>query len=142
MKTYSTKKSDIKRQWHLLDAQDQVLGRFATQIAVLLQGKNKPYFTPHLDCGDYVVVTNTNQIKVTGRKSQQKTYYRHSNYPGGLKSITFDKQLKKDSRKIIIWAVKNMLPKNKLRQPRLLRLKAFKNDQHIYQDKFKTHAKS
>ncbi len=142
MKTYSTKKSDIKRQWHLFDAQDQVLGRFATQIAILLQGKNKPYFTPHLDCGDYVVITNSNEIKVTGRKSQQKTYYRHSNYPGGLKSITFDKQLKKDSRKIIVWAVKSMLPKNKLRQPRLLRLKVFKNDQHIYQDKFKTHAKS
>lgn len=142
MKTYSTKKSDIKRQWHLIDAQEKVLGRLSTQIAQLLIGKHKPYFTSHLDCGDYVVVVNSDQVKVTGRKAQQKTYYRHSNYPSGLKSITFDKQLQKDSRKIIEWAVKNMLPKNKLRSPRLRRLKVFKLDHHIYQDKFKAHAKS
>lgn len=142
MKTYSTKKSDIKRQWHLIDVQGKVLGRLSTQIAQLLIGKHKPYFTSHLDCGDYVVVVNSDQVKVTGRKAQQKTYYRHSNYPGGLKSITFDKQLQKDSRKIIEWAVKNMLPKNKLRSPRLRRLKVFKLDNHIYQDKFKAHAKS
>jgi len=142
MKTYSTKKSDIKRQWHLIDVQGKILGRLSTQIAQLLIGKHKPYFTSHLDCGDYVVVVNSDQVKVTGRKAQQKTYYRHSNYPSGLKSITFDKQLQKDSRKIIEWAVKNMLPKNKLRSPRLRRLKVFKLDRHIYQDKFKAHAKS
>ncbi len=142
MKTYSTKKSDIKRQWHLIDVQGKILGRLSTQIAQLLIGKHKPYFTSHIDCGDYVVVVNSDQVKVTGRKAQQKTYYRHSNYPSGLKSITFDKQLQKDSRKIIEWAVKNMLPKNKLRSPRLRRLKVFKLDNHIYQDKFKAHAKS
>jgi len=140
IRTYSTKAKDIKRDWHLFDAQDKILGRFSTQVAQLLIGKTKPYFTPHLDCGDYVVVINSDHIKVTGRKAQQKTYYHHSNYPGGLKSITFEKQLQKDSRKIIQLAVKNMLPKNKLRSPRLKRLKVFKADNHIYQDKFKKHA--
>jgi large subunit ribosomal protein L13 len=141
MRTYSTKPSDIKRGWHLLDAHNQILGRLSTKIAQLLQGKTKPYFTPHLDCGDYVVVINSDMVKLTGRKSQTKTYYRHSGFPGGLKAITFNQQLEKDSRKLIEWAVKNMLPKNKLRDPRLRRLKVFKDSQHIYQDKLK-HATS
>ena len=142
MKTYSPKKSDIKHCWHLVDIKGQVLGRTATQIAVLLQGKNKPYFTNHLDCGDYVIVINSDQVEVTGRKSQQKIYYHHSNYPGGLRSINFAKQLIKDSRVIIRRAVKNMLPKNKLRQQRLKRLKIFKTDDHIYQDKLKSSEKN
>ena len=142
MKTYSTKKSEIKHHWHLVDAKGQVLGRIATQITPLLQGKNKPYFTNHLDCGDYVVVINSNQVEVTGRKAQQKIYHHHSNYPGGLKSISFEKQLAKDSRVIIRLAVKNMLPKNKLRQQRLKRLKIFKTDDHIYQDKLKPNGKN
>ena len=137
MKTFSTKFSDIKRSWHLHDAKGQVLGRFATQIAVKLIGKHKPYYVSHLDCGDYVVVTNSDLVKVTGKKADQKTYYRHSGYPSGLKEVTFKQQLQKDSRKIIISAVKNMLPKNKLRSSRLKRLKVFKKEDHIYQDKFK-----
>lgn len=137
MKTYSTKPSDIKRIWHLVDVKDQVLGRIATDIAQKLIGKTKPYFVTHLDCGDYVVVTNSDLVQVTGRKPKQKIYYRHSNYPSGLKQITFEEQLKKDSRKIIVSAVKNMLPKNKLRDKRLTRLKVFKNDKHIYSDKLK-----
>ncbi len=137
MKTYSTTPKDIKRAWHLVDVKDQVLGRIATSIAQFLIGKNKPYFTSHLDCGDYVVVINSDKVQVTGRKQKQKIYYRHSNYPSGLKQITFEEQLKKDSRKIIFSAVKNMLPKNKLRDMRLNRLKVFKDDQHIYQDKLK-----
>ncbi|MFC1627112.1 50S ribosomal protein L13 [Patescibacteria group bacterium] len=137
MKTFSTTPKDIKRDWHLVDAKDQILGRLATKVSKLLIGKNKLYFTPHLDCGDYIVLINSDNVQVTGRKAQQKTYYRHSNFPGGLKSITFEEQLKKDSRKIIENAVKKMLPQNKLRDPRLRRLKIFKNDQHIYQDKFK-----
>lgn len=136
MTTYSTKQKDIKRDWHLVDVKGRVLGRVCSQIAQILIGKNKFYYVSYLDCGDYVVVTNTDLVEVTGRKKKQKTYYRHSNYPGGLKSITFEKQLQKDSRKIIYWAVKNMLPKNKLRDQRLKRLKLFKNDKHIYQDKF------
>jgi large subunit ribosomal protein L13 len=137
MKTYATKKSDIKRSWHLLDAQGQVLGRLATRAAQLLQGKFKVYFTPNLDCGDYVVIINSDQVEVTGRKPKQKIYYHHSQYPGGLKSISFEKQLRKDSRRIIEWAITNMLPKNKLRDRRLKRLKIFKTADHPYQDKFK-----
>jgi len=137
METHSTTPKDIKRDWHLIDARDQILGRMCSRIAQILIGKHKPYFTSHLDCGDYVVVINSDQIKVTGRKAAQKTYYHHSNYPGGLKTITFEKQLQKDSRKIIERAIKNMLPKNKLQEPRLRRLKVFKDDKHIYQDKFK-----
>ncbi len=137
MKTYSTTPKDIKRAWHLVDVKDKVLGRICTDIAQKLIGKTKPYFVTHLDCGDYVVVINSDKVQVTGRKPKQKIYYRHSNYPSGLKQITFEEQLKKDSRKIIVSALKNMLPKNKLRDKRLTRLKVFKDDKHIYSDKFK-----
>ncbi|MBU1085587.1 MAG: 50S ribosomal protein L13 [Candidatus Beckwithbacteria bacterium] len=135
MNTYSTKQSDIKRAWHLIDVKDKVLGRISTVIAQKLIGKTKPYFTSHLDCGDYVVVINSNLVKVTGRKKTDKIYSHHTNYPSGLRQIPFDRQLKKDSRRIIVRAVSNMLPKNKLRAPRLKRLKVFKADDHIYQDK-------
>lgn len=138
MKTFVTTPKIIKRQWHLIDAQKQVLGRLGTRLAVLLQGKNKPYYSAHLDCGDYIVVINADKVVVTGKKSLNKKYYRHSNFPGGFKTATFDEQLTKDSRKIITRAVKNMLPKNKLRSPRLKRLKVFKTEIHNYQDKFVT----
>ncbi len=137
MTTYSTKLSDIKRVWHLIDAQNQVLGRLATQVAVKLMGKYKPYFTKHLDCGDYVVIINSDQVAVTGRKKDQKKYYRHSNFPGGFKSIPLGEQLKKDSRRALKLTISKMLPKNKLREPRLKRLKIFKDNQHPYQDKIK-----
>ena len=136
MTTYATKLSDIKRAWHLFDAHDQVLGRLATQVAVKLIGKHKPYFTPHLDCGDYVVIINSDQVAVTGKKKDQKSYYGHSNYPGGFKSITIGEQLKKDSRHALKLTISKMLPKNKLRDPRIARLKIFKDDKHPYQDKF------
>ncbi|MEA3355387.1 MAG: 50S ribosomal protein L13 [Patescibacteria group bacterium] len=137
MNTTTTKQSDIKRAWHLIDVKDQVLGRISTQIAQKLIGKTKPYFTPHLDCGDYVVIINSNYVKVTGKKQKNKIYYHHTNYPSGLRKIPFKRQLKKDSRKIITRAVSNMLPKNKLRALRLKRLRIFKTDKHIYQDKLK-----
>ena len=137
MNTYTTKQSDIKRAWHLIDVKDKVLGRISTQIAQKLIGKSKPYFTPHLDCGDYVVVINSNYVKVTGRKEKNKVYYHHTNFPNGLREISFSRQLKKDSRRIIIRAVSSMLPKNKLRATRLKRLKIFKTAKHIYQDKLK-----
>jgi len=142
MTTYATKLSDIKRAWHLVDAKDQVLGRLATQVAVKLIGKHKSYFTPHLDCGDYMVIINSDQIAVTGRKKEQKSYYRHSNYPGGFQSITIGEQLKKDSRVALKLTISKMLPKNKLREPRLNRLKIFKDDKHIYQDKFRPKAET
>lgn len=137
MKTKTPKTEEIKRAWHLLDAQGEVLGRLATQIAQLLIGKHKVYFVPHLDCGDYVVVINAVGIKVTGNKAEQKKYYRHSGYPGGFKETTFKQQLTKDPRKIILLAVSRMLPKNKLRAGRMARLKVFGDKKHPYQDKFK-----
>ena len=91
MKTYSVKASEIKREWHVIDAADQVLGRLATQVARLLMGKHKPMFTRNLDTGDYVVVINADKVRVTGNKAKQKVYYRHSGYPGGLKTISYDK---------------------------------------------------
>jgi large subunit ribosomal protein L13 len=137
MKTKSTKASEIKRHWHLMDASGQVLGRLSTEIAVLLMGKGKPYFVNHLDCGDYVVVINASRVKVTGRKNKQKLYRRHSGFPGGFKEASFEEQLAKDPRKIVRHAVAGMLPKNKLRKPRLARLKIFPEIKHPYQDKFK-----
>lgn len=135
MKTRTAKKSEIKREWHLVDAQDKILGRLANRIASLLMGKDKPLFAPYLDGGDYVVVTNAAQIKVTGRKKDQKVYYHHSGYPSGLKEITFKQQMAKDPRKIISHAVSGMLPKNKHRKRRLARLKIFVDEKHPYGDK-------
>jgi large subunit ribosomal protein L13 len=136
-RTYSTKASEIKRDWHLVDLEGKILGRTATRIAAFLIGKNKPYFAPYLDCGDFVVAINADQVKLTGRKRKQKKYYRHSGYPGGFKEIPLDKQMEKDSRKIIWQAVSGMLPKNKLRKKRLGRLKIFKGEKHPYQNKIK-----
>ena len=137
MKTYSVKKREITRGWHLVDAKEQILGRLATKIANLLMGKNKPYFVSHLDCGDYVVVVNASKVRVSGRKTQQKKYYHYSGYPGGLKETTFSQQIAKDPRKVIWHAVAGMLPKNKLRDKRLARLKIFAAEEHPYKDKFK-----
>lgn len=137
MITHVTTQKEIKRAWHLVDAKNQILGRLSTGIANKLMGKHKVYFTPALDCGDYVVVINSDSVAVTGRKLLNKIYHSHSNYPGGHKEITLAEQLKKDSRKVIAHAVSRMLPKNKLRDPRLNRLKVFPGAEHIYMDKFK-----
>jgi large subunit ribosomal protein L13 len=136
MSITATKKSQIYHHWHLIDLKDQVLGRISTRIAEKLMGKTKPYFVRHLDCGDFVVAINAKNIVVTGRKKTQKKYYRHSGYAGGFKELTFEQLHQKDPRKIIIHAVKNMLPQNKLRQKMLARLKVFADDNHPYQDKF------
>ena len=137
-KTYVTKQKEIKRDWHLIDLENKILGRQAVKIALLLMGKNKIYFTSHLDCGDYVVVINSSKVSVTGRKESQKKYYRHSGFPGGFKEVPFKKQMEKDPRKIIYHAVSGMLPKNKLRKERLARLKIFTDDKHDFLDKFKS----
>lgn len=136
MKTKKTKASEIERSWHLVDAKGQILGRLASQIATLLIGKNKPYFVNHLDCGDYVVVINAARVRVTGRKSKQKLYRRHSGYPGGFRELSFEEQMAKDPKKIIYHAISGMLPKNKLRKKRLVRLKIFVDSKHSYKDKF------
>ncbi len=129
-------KAENKRKWHLFDASKENFGRLASKIAILLQGKNKVNFTPHIDGGDYVVVVNSDRLKYTKDKDKKKIYYRFSGYLGGIKSITLGDQIKKDSRKVIRDAVRNMLPKNKLRARMLRRLKIYKDDHHPYEDKF------
>ena len=125
MKTYSLKKEEVQRNWFVVDATDRVLGRVATKIADRIRGKDKPTFTPHTDGGDYVIVINAEKIKVTGSKRNNKIYYRHSLYPGGLKSQTFKELNKKNPERIIEEAVKGMLPKNKLGKSIIKKLKVF-----------------
>lgn len=137
MTTRSTKTSEIKRSWHLINARDETLGRLATRIAKLLMGKDKPYFVRHLDCGDWVVVVDAAEVKVTGKKASQKLYYRHSGYPGGFREITFEKQMECDPTKVIRHAVSGMLPKNKLRKRMLARLRIYADEKHPYGGKFK-----
>lgn len=130
------KTAEVDRTWHKIDAKGRVLGEVATQIATLLIGKQKPTYTPHIDGGDYVVVVNAGQIEVTRSKGQKKMYYRHSRFPGGIKEENFDELLARSPRRVIEIAVKGMLPKNKLQQPRLNRLKVFSDETHSYEDKF------
>lgn len=133
----STKQSDIKRSWHLVDVSDSILGRVSTKIATILMGKAKPYFVKNLDCGDYVVVVNAGKVKVTGKKDLLKKYYRYSGYPGGLKIETLESLRKRKPEEIIRHAVSGMLPQNKLRDRMLARLFVFGGEEHPYKDKFK-----
>jgi len=135
-KTDSTKIKEIKRAWHLIDANGQILGRLASKVAVLLIGKSKPYFIRHLDCGDHVVVINAAHIVTTGKKEKNKSYSRHSGYPGGYKTITLEKVRQKSPLLIIQKAVKGMLPQNKLRDRMLTRLYLFKESEHNLGAKF------
>lgn len=137
MKTTVLKGNQVERNWHLIDAQGQTLGRLCTQISPLLMGKNKPTFSYNRDDGDYVVVVNADKIKVTGRKLKQKIYYHHTAWSGHLKSLTLAELLDKDARKVIQNGVYGMLPKNKLRDTRMTRLKIFIGPDHKYTDKFK-----
>ena len=133
MKTYSLKKGQVVRSWFVLDATDRILGRMATKIADRIRGKDKPSFTPHTDGGDYVIVVNAEKIKVTGSKFSDKKYFRHSLYPGGLKTSTFKELNKKNPEKIIEDAVKGMLPKNKLGKSMIKKLKVFKGPDHDHE---------
>ena len=130
MKTYSTKAADIKRQWHVIDASGKTLGRLATQIARLLMGKHKPIFSPNLDTGDFVVVINAGKVHVTGNKTKQKLYYRHSGYPGGFKSITLEKTLQTNPTRVIEHAVKGMLPHTRLGAKMKKKLRVYAGDTH------------
>jgi len=132
-KTYSPKASEIEREWHLIDASDKVLGRLSTQIANLLMGKHKPIFSRHLDTGDYVVVINAEKVRVTGNKAKQKLYYRHSGYPGGLKSISLEKMMETRPARVIEHAVKGMLPHNRLGAEMLKKLRVYVGDAHPHQ---------
>ncbi len=126
----------VERKWHLIDVKDQILGRSATKIARLLSGKDKVEYVPYLDIGDHVVVINAAEVAVTGKKERQKTYYRHSGYPGGLKAETLRELREKRPEEIIRRAVKGMLPKNKLQKPMLKRLHIFAGSAHTFKDKF------
>jgi large subunit ribosomal protein L13 len=130
MKTYSAKPTDVVRKWYVIDASEAPLGRISTRIATLLTGKEKPQFTQHIDCGDFVVVINAAKLVVTGNKLEKKMYYKHSGFPGGLKETALRDQLEKDPTKVIFHAVRGMLPVNKLRDGRLLRLKIYADSEH------------
>ncbi|TAK71939.1 MAG: 50S ribosomal protein L13 [Gammaproteobacteria bacterium] len=130
MKTYFATEENTEHKWYLVDATDKVLGRLASQIAKVLRGKHKPEYTPHADAGDYVIVTNAAQIKVTGNKREEKLYRRHSGYPGGLKEATFAEVHAKDPTRIIEKAIKGMLPKNPLGRAMLSKLKVYPGAEH------------
>jgi len=132
MKTYSQKASEIKREWWVIDAAALPLGKLAVVIADKLMGKSKVTYTPHIDNGDYVVVTNAKKLVVTGDKMVQKKYYRHSGYPGGIKELKLEEVIEKDPARAIREAVKGMLPKNKLMADRLERLRVFESDEHAH----------
>ena len=130
MKTKSYKNTDLDKKWLLLDARDKTLGRLSSKIASILMGKNKAQYTPHNDLGDYVVVVNAEKIRVTGNKDTQKKYYKHTGYPGGLKSSTFSEIIEKNPENVILKAVKGMLPKNKLSSSMISKLKVYEGDNH------------
>jgi large subunit ribosomal protein L13 len=130
MKTYTAKPREIEQAWRLVDADGQILGRLATEIADTLRGKTKPAYTPHVDTGDFVVVVNAEKVRVTGKKLDQKIYYRHSGYPGGLRERTLAEQLARRPEEVIRKAVKGMLPKNKLAAAQLRKLKVYAGPEH------------
>ena len=130
MKTFSAKAHEVKRDWYVVDANEQTLGRLATEIARRLRGKHKAEYTPHVDTGDYIIVTNAEKVTVTGRKFKEKMYYSHSGFPGGIKSISFDKLQAKNPTRIIERAVKGMLPKNPLGREMFRKLKVYVGTEH------------
>jgi len=130
VKTYIPKVAEIEREWFVVDADGQTLGRLATKVATILRGKHKASYTPNMDVGDYVIVINAEKVKVTGRKDEQKTYYRHSNFPGGLTATTFRQMIEKRPERVIELAVKGMLPGSTLAKQQLLKLKVYAGPNH------------
>jgi large subunit ribosomal protein L13 len=133
VRTFSGKKEKLEYEWYVVDAEGQTLGRLASRIAPILKGKHKPTYTPHLDCGDFVIVVNADKVRVTGRKLDQKFYHRHSGYPGGLTSISLRDQLARYPERVLQAAVRGMLPKNKLGRRMLKKLKVYAGDSHPHQ---------
>src|SRR5690606_5074408 len=133
MKTFSAKQADIKRDWYVVDATGKTLGRLASEIARRLRGKHKPEYTPHVDTGDYIIVVNAEKVKVTGRKATDKVYYSHSGWIGGLKSITFEKLIDKAPERVVEYAVKGMLPKNRLGRAMFKKLKVYAGPDHRHE---------
>jgi large subunit ribosomal protein L13 len=130
MRTFMAKAADVERKWYVIDAQDKALGRVATEVARILRGKHKPIFTPHVDTGDFVIVLNAEKILLTGNKAEQKFYYRHSGYPGGIKAVSYGELLKKKPQKVMELAVKGMLPHNKLGSAMFKKMKVYAGNQH------------
>ena len=133
MRTFTEKKEEIAREWYVVDAEGQTLGRLASRIAPILKGKHKPTYTPHLDCGDFVIIVNAEKVRVTGRKLDQKYYHHHSGYPGGLKSISLRDQLDRYPERVLEAAVRGMLPKNKLGRRMIKKLKVYAGDSHPHE---------
>ena len=133
MRTFSPKDSDITRQWHVIDATDVVLGRLASHVAVLLRGKHKPIFAPHVDTGDFVIVINADKIALSGTKLQDKRAYRHSGYPGGLRAVSYGELMEKHPERAVEKAVRGMLPKNTLGRKSLTKLKVYAGPDHPHQ---------
>lgn len=133
MRTFTQKQEEIERDWYVVDAEGETLGRLASRIAPILKGKHKPSYTPHLDCGDFVVIVNAEKVRVTGRKLDQKLYHRHSGYPGGLKSITLRDQLNRYPERVLQAAIRGMLPKNKLGRRMIKKLKVYAGDVHPHE---------
>jgi len=133
VRTYSPKTSDVQRQWHVVDATDLVLGRMASQVATLLRGKHKPYYAPHIDTGDFVIIVNAEKIALTGNKLEQKRAYRHSGYPGGLRSIAYAELLERNPERAVEKAVKGMQPKGPLGRQMAKKLKVYAGPEHPHQ---------
>jgi large subunit ribosomal protein L13 len=133
VRTFSPKDSDITRQWHVIDATDVVLGRLASHVAILLRGKHKPIFAPHVDTGDFVIVVNADKVSLSGAKLQQKQAYRHSGYPGGLRSVSYADLMAKHPERAVEKAVRGMLPKNSLGRKTLSKLKVYAGPTHPHQ---------
>jgi large subunit ribosomal protein L13 len=133
MKTFSAKPDNVRRDWFVIDATDKVLGRLATEVARRLRGKHKPEYTPHVDTGDYIVIVNSDRVRVTGNKAAAKMYHRHTGYPGGIREINFEKQMAKDSTEVIATAVRGMLPKNPLGRAMFDKLKIYRGADHVHQ---------
>ena len=133
MKTYVPKQGEVKKHWHLIDAEGKVLGRVAAEAAKLLRGKHKPQFTPFLDCGDHVIIVNAEKAVVTGKKGQQKVYYRHSGYPGGLKEIIYDEMVRKHPTRPMTLAITGMLPHNRLGRAIATNLRVYAGPDHPHQ---------
>jgi large subunit ribosomal protein L13 len=130
MKSYMARALEVERKWYVVDAEGQTLGRLATEVAGILRGKNKPQYTPHVDTGDFVVVVNAEKVVVTGRKAEQKVYRRHSGYPGGLKTTTYEQMLERRPTEILRRAVKGMMPKTRLARQQLRKLKIYAGSEH------------
>jgi large subunit ribosomal protein L13 len=133
VKTVTPKVNEADRKWHLIDAEGQILGRLASEVAQILRGKHKPTYTPHLDLGDHVIIINAEKVRISGKKAQQKLYYRHSGYPGALKSKSFARLMNDKSEWIIEHAIKGMLPKNRLGRKMFKKLRVYKGSAHLHQ---------